>query len=412
MEYTFPDGFLWGASTAGHQIEGGNWNSDWWAFEHAPDTPCVEPSGDACDHYHRYAEDIQLLADLGLNALRFSLEWSRIEPEDGEFSVAALDHYKRVCETCRAHGIQPVITFNHDTVPRWLDQHDTWLWPEAAGRFARYCERAAAHLRDHLGTALTFNHLNMVVNIGYRHGLLSPAGYRARQRGEDPEHLAATACQTLVEAHRAGRAAIKSAASAALVGFTQAAQEWGGVDDLSDVEIARLPAVREAEGRFFELARDDDFVAIQVYSRFPARVPAGKRADDLAGVRAGGVTPGGVRLTQMGYEFRPQAIGYAIRRAARLTGKPVLVTENGVGTDDDAWRIEYISGALQSVRECLEEGIDVIGYHHWSLLDNFEWLWGFEKQFGLIAVDRTTFKRTPKPSAAYYGEIARRNALR
>lgn len=407
----FPEGFLWGASTAGHQVEGSNWSSDWWAFEHMPGTPCIEPSGDACDHYHRFADDIKLVADLGLNAFRFSLEWARIEPEDGEFSLAALDHYKRVCEACRDHGIQPVITFNHDTVPRWLDQRDTWLWPQAADRFARFCERAARHLHDHLDWVLTFNHLNMMVNIGYRYGVLSPAAYRAHQRGDDPERLASTAHAVLVAAHGAARAAIKAENPGARIGFSQAAQEWRDVDGLSDEEVADLPAVREAEGDFFQLARDDDFVAIQVYSRFPARVAPGKRADDLAGVRHGAGVQTGARLTQMGYEFRPQAIGYAIRRAAHLTGKPVLVTENGVGTDDDTWRVEYIREAIRSVRACLDDGIDVVGYHHWSLLDNFEWLWGYDKQFGLVAVDRRTFTRSPKPSAFVLGAIARHNGL-
>ena len=115
---SFPDRFVWGTSTAAHQVEGGNWNSDWWAWEHAEGTPCVEPSSDACDHYHRYRDDIALFAELGFNAYRFSIEWARIEPEEGEFSTATLDHYRRVCATCHDHGIAPVVTFHHFTSPR------------------------------------------------------------------------------------------------------------------------------------------------------------------------------------------------------------------------------------------------------------------------------------------------------
>src|SRR5436309_15922188 len=118
MTVKFPEGFLWGTATAAHQVEGGNWNNDWWMWEHNPQSPCVEVSGDACDHYHRYRDDIRLLARLGFNTYRFSIEWSRIEPEAGEWSQAALDHYRRVCEACRAAGITPMVTFHHFTPPR------------------------------------------------------------------------------------------------------------------------------------------------------------------------------------------------------------------------------------------------------------------------------------------------------
>src|SRR5262249_34747149 len=116
---SFPRGFIWGTATAAHQVEGGNWNNDWWAWEHAPGTPCAEPSADACDHYHRYREDVALLASLGFNAYRFSLEWSRIEPEHGHFSRAQLDHYRRMCAACLEHGVAPIVTFHHFTTPRW-----------------------------------------------------------------------------------------------------------------------------------------------------------------------------------------------------------------------------------------------------------------------------------------------------
>jgi len=143
---SFPDGFLWGTATAAHQVEGGNWNNDWWAWEHAPGTPCPDPSGDACDHWHRYDDDIALVADLGFNAYRFSLEWSRIEPEEGEFSLVALDHYKRMCESCLERGVEPVVTFHHFTSPRWVAAAGGWAVADTADRFARFVERAASHL--------------------------------------------------------------------------------------------------------------------------------------------------------------------------------------------------------------------------------------------------------------------------
>src|SRR5512138_3105926 len=166
-DVTFPEGFIWGTATAAHQVEGGNWNNDWWAWEHAEGTPCVEPSGDACDHYHRYRDDIALLADLGFNAYRFSLEWSRIEPEDGEFSRAALDHYKRMCDACLARGLHPIVTFHHFTTPRWVAARGGWTVLATADLFARFCERAAARLGDVLARACTLNEPNIVADVGH-----------------------------------------------------------------------------------------------------------------------------------------------------------------------------------------------------------------------------------------------------
>src|SRR5207245_1613206 len=162
--------FVWGTATSAHQVEGGNWNNDWWMWEHDPASPCQEPSGDACDHWHRWPEDVRLLAELGFNAYRFSLEWSRIEPEEGEFSAAALNHYRRVCAYCRDHGLTPIVTFHHFTTPRWAAL-DGWTDPRTAERFARYVERATAHLGDLVGWACTINEPNIVSAMGFRHGV-------------------------------------------------------------------------------------------------------------------------------------------------------------------------------------------------------------------------------------------------
>jgi beta-glucosidase len=127
----FPEGFTWGVATAAHQIEGGNVNNDWWAWEHDPDSGTLAPSGDACDSFHRWREDVDLVASMGLSAYRFSLEWSRIEPAEGEFSLAALEHYRRMCAACHGHGIVPVVTFHHFTTPRWLTARGGWEAPDA-----------------------------------------------------------------------------------------------------------------------------------------------------------------------------------------------------------------------------------------------------------------------------------------
>jgi len=169
-EIVFPSGFTWGVATAAHQIEGGNVNNDWWAWEHDPTSGTLEPSGDACDSFHRWREDVQLVADMGLGAYRFSLEWSRIEPAEGEFSTAALEHYRRMCAACHGHGIVPVVTFHHFTTPRWLTDRGGWEAPDAPECFARFVARATAYLGDLIGWACAINEPNVVAVMGYFQG--------------------------------------------------------------------------------------------------------------------------------------------------------------------------------------------------------------------------------------------------
>ena len=157
----FPDNFLWGTATAAHQVEGNNTNSDLWLLEHLPDTIFAEPSGDAADHYHRYAEDIALLAGLGFNSYRFSIEWARVEPEPGYFSMAILDHYRRMCETCQRHGLKPVVTYHHFTSPRWLVRQGGWNELETADKFARYCQKVTHHCGDLIEAVCTINEVNI-----------------------------------------------------------------------------------------------------------------------------------------------------------------------------------------------------------------------------------------------------------
>ncbi len=386
----FPEGFLWGTATAAHQVEGGNWNNDWWAWEHTPGSPCQEPSGDACDHWHRWREDVALVADLGFGAYRFSLEWSRIEPEEGEWSRVALDHYRAMCSGCRERGIEPVVTFHHFTTPRWLAAKGGWTAPATADAFARFCDRAATHLHDVMGRACTINEPNIVATFGHLHGVFPP--------GKRDADLRRRVNDVFVAAHRRGGAAIRGAAPDVPIGLTLAMSDYQAVDG---GEAARDRERRDMEDVFLAATGGDDFVGVQTYTR----IRVGR--DGLRGPEPG------VPLTQMGYEFWPEALAATIRRAWAVTGGgvPVLVTENGIGTADDTDRIRFVERALRGVLACVADGIDVRGYIHWSLLDNFEWVFGYGPTFGLVAVDRTTRARTPKPSAHWLGAIARMNLL-
>jgi beta-glucosidase len=385
----FPEGFLWGTATAAHQVEGGNWNNDWWEWEHALESPCQEPSGDACDHWHRYPEDIRLCADLGFGAYRFSLEWSRIEPEEGEFSRSALEHYRRMCATCHEHGLEPIVTFHHFTTPRWVAARGGWVEPSTADRFARFCERAAVHLGDLIAWACTLSEPNIVATMGYLYGIFPP--------GKRDADLRRRANDVLIAAHDKAAEAIHAGPGSAPVGLTLAMFDYQAVDG---GHAERDGYLRDMEDVFLEAVRGDDFLGIQCYSRLRIG-PQGLLDPDRS-----------VRITQMGYEFWPEALEATIRRAWDVTGGvPLLVTENGIATEDDAERIEYVRRALSGVLGCLADGIDIRGYVYWSLLDNFEWILGYGPTFGLVAVDRQTQARTAKSSARWLGAVARANAL-
>lgn len=402
-----PKGFLWGTATAAHQIEGNNTNSDFWLAENVKPTLFQEASLDACDSYHRYGEDIALAAKLGFNAHRFGIEWARIEPEPGKFSEAELDHYLRVLEECHKHGLAPVVTYSHWTVPRWFAAKGGFEHPDSPQIFARFAERATAKLGPFMAAASTFKEANIARLIQARPEVkaiepLVRAMLAACAKASGSDRFASVLFADLekseanqVRAHELAFAAIKSGPGDFPVGVTISMQDVQGVG----------PGNKATEfedliyGPWIAQAAKADFVGVQTYTRIL--------------VDANGVVPPAkeAEKTAAGYEFYPEGLGGTIRYAARKTGKPIYVTENGIGTDDDTRRIAYTDRALASVRACMDEGIDVRGYIHWSLLDNFEWVYGYKQRFGLVSVDRTTFKRTPKPSAYHLGARAKANRI-
>ena len=385
----FPAEFVWGVATAAHQIEGGNVNNDWWDFEHDPESGCAESSGDACDSFHRWPEDLDLVAGLGLGAYRFSLEWSRIEPAEGEFSLAALDHYRRVLGGCHERGLLPVVTFHHFTTPRWLAARGGWEAPDAPERVAAFAGRTAQHLGDLIGWACTLNEPNIIGALGYFRGEYPPG-----VKDDLDRHLAVN--RAMVRAHRLMVEAIRSGPASFPVGMTVSMDEMvaeeGG-------EFVRDMAEDILENTFLRATEGDDFVGVQTYTRMHFG-PDGEAPNDPS-----------VPLTQMGYEAWPQSVEYTVRRAAAFTGLPVVVTENGIATEDDTERIAFLGEALSGLSRCLADGLDVRGYFVWSLLDNFEWAQGYRPKLGLYSVERTTFERRAKPSAAWFGAVARNGRL-
>ncbi len=405
----FPKGFLWGAATAGHQVEGNNINADCWLLENVTPSVFAEPSRDAANSFMLWAHDLDLVKNMGLNSYRFSLEWARIEPEQGLFSTAMLDHYKAIIEGCRAHGITPMVTFNHFTTPRWFAAMGGWGNQRSVGLFARFCDKAARHLAAHIGYATTLNEPNLA---GKLQNLVPPqflaidklTGEAAAKAMGVPSFSAGNALyaadpvaqqKNLLAGHKAGRDAIKAVRADLPVGVSLA---------MFDDQAIGANSLRDAKrdyyyGAWLEAAKGDDFLGVQNYER--------NRWTDTGKLDA----PAGARKNTMGAEVYAPSLAGAVRFAHAASGVPIIVTEHGVGSADDSLRSWLIPAALTELQKLIADGVPVKGYCHWSLIDNFEWIFGYKIKFGLHSVDPVTFKRTPKPSARVYGAIARRNAV-
>lgn len=408
---TFPPGFLWGVAGSGHQTEGGNADSDTWFAELVTPTVFQEPSGRACDGWTRWNEDVGLAAGMGLTAYRFSVEWARVEPTEGSFSDPALDHYEAVVDACLEHGMAPIVTMNHFTCPHWFAARGGWLDPEAPERFARYCDRVAGRFGDRIAYAVTLNEPNLPHVLDWL-GLpdavrdleratlaaaTAKAGVRAYRLANVvlPEELDAIE-DGLAAGHVAAREALESRRPDLPVGLSLAVMD--------DVVVGDDPAVRdrkrvECYQRWLELAREDDFVGVQNYERVPY---------DGAGVVP---PPADTPLNQMGTGVEPLSLAGAVRYAYDVAAVPVLVTEHGIATEDDSVRAAFIEPALRGLLDAMDDGVPVIGYCHWTLLDNFEWIFGYSFRYGLHEVDRETFERRPKPSAGVLAAVARAHAV-
>ena len=422
----FPKGFFIGASTAAHQVEGNNIHSDYWAQEHMEFTSFNEPSNDACDHYKRYEEDIRLLADAGLNAYRFSIEWARIEPQPGVYDETEIEHYRKVMECCRENGVEPIVTMHHFTSPKWLIEQGGWENEATVEKFANYCKYVVEQLGDLFTWVCTINEANMGIQIAAISkrmmmimqknqsaegkvqvgiNLENPMMARMKKQAAEnmqvfgtPQPQVFVAPRTpegdllVMRAHRAAKAAMKAVKPELKVGITLS------LHDIQAQPGGEKEAEREWDEEFVHYLpyiRDDDFFGLQNYTR------------TLMGPEGSLPVPDGAETTQMGYEFYPQALGHVIRTVNKQLDIPIIVTENGIATADDTRREAFITEALAGVQACVDDGIPVLGYCHWSLMDNFEWQKGYSMTFGLIAVDRATQKRSLKPSLVFLGSYTK-----
>jgi beta-glucosidase len=423
-EFSFPPGFLWGAATSSHQVEGRNTNNDWWAWEQAGRTK--ESSGEACDQYHRFESDFELARQLGHNAHRFSVEWSRIEPREGEFDEQALAHYRAVVQALRRRGLEPIVTLHHYTNPLWLAQKGGWVNPLIVERFARFARRVVEALGDQVRYWLTINEPMVYMVMHYLDGVGPPGEHNLPMAWRVLEHLV----RAHVDAYHAIHDAARTKRWAALVSIAHHAQpfvpcrRWWFPDRwiagmtqrfynfgfLEAVLHGRLSIPGRKALVIPDATQTLDFLGMNYYGRIFMRL-ADLRPKHWMGSRCSSRHHREVtERNDMDWDVYPPGIRDVLGwgQPYRL---PIFITENGICTRDDQQRERFIVNHLRWVARALEEGVPVLGYLHWSLLDNFEWAHGFGPRFGLIEVDYATQERRVRDSARRFGEICRTNRL-
>lgn len=417
--FHFPADFKWGVAASAHQVEGNNTNNDWWAWEqqegHIKEG---HKSGLACNWWKDIKTDLAFAAEIGVNALRLSVEWSRIEPVPGEFDEAALERYAQMLQSLRARSIEPLVTLHHFTNPRWLADRGGWENPETVSLFARFARHVVERLGQYCDLWCTINEPNVYGYLGYLEGTFPP--------GHSGFKEAMYVIRHLLMAHAAAYREIHAVQPQARVGLAHNMRILDPANPRSwlDRRVARIAdntynqAILTAltRGRWmwplglglaWKLRRTLDWIGLNYYTRDLVAFDSSQRqtlysrrlhADDA-------------ELLDGDYgEFYPQGMLRSIRRLARLN-LPIYITENGIPDGDDDQRPRYLLSHLHQVWHAIQLCYPVMGYYHWTLADNFEWADGWTLRFGLLALDPETQTRTPRPSAALYTDIIRANSI-
>jgi beta-glucosidase len=413
LKLKFPKGFLWGAAVSAHQVEGGNRNdwSEWekenarrlakearskwapWQQEKFPEMFDSQNyiSGRACDHYNRYEEDLDIAKSLGFNAFRISIEWSRIEPEEGKFDERGIEHYRKVIEAIRARGMEPFVCLWAFTNPIWLANIGGAVHKNFPEYFSRYAECLAEKFNGLVKFWITINEPTTIIGMSYAIGRWPPQKKRPL--------LALKAYKNFAEAHCLAYDKIckKSknyqVAFSHLFRFIEACNKKSALDSLS-AGISNY----FANQKFFSLIEDkNDFLAVQYYFHDRVKFPGFIRNENK-------------EVSDLGWEIYPEGI-YHILKDLKKYNLPIYITENGLADAEDKKRANFIKDHLGWVHKAIQEGVDVRGYFHWSLLDNFEWDKGFWPRFGLVEMNYKTMERKIRPSAWEYAKVCKSNEL-
>ncbi|MFA4937209.1 MAG: family 1 glycosylhydrolase [Patescibacteria group bacterium] len=414
MKLNFPKNFLWGASTSAHQVEGNNindwsewetknagrlaqeadakyssWVKNWNKFADLARDPNNYTSGPACDHYHKFAEDFDLVKQLGHNAHRFSIEWSRIEPEPGKFNEQEIKHYSQVITCLREHGIEPLVTLWHWPLPLWVARQGGWTNKKTIAYFTHYVEKVVNSLNQQVKFWITLNEPEAYVHFSYFTGEWPP------QKKNLLTYF--RVITKLIKAHQQAYQIIKKINPQAQVGIATYNTLFEAYDNKFINRILKILADWLVNFYFLNHIKSyQDFIGLNHYGRNIINYGFNKNENKI--------------VSDMGWELYPKAIYQVLKELVRY-GKPIYITENGLADAEDTRRTWYIKEILKYVHQAIQDGVDVRGYLHWSLLDNFEWDKGFWPHFGLIKVDYKTQNRTVRPSALDYAKICKTNSL-
>ncbi|MDD5251897.1 MAG: glycoside hydrolase family 1 protein [Patescibacteria group bacterium] len=400
----FPSGFLWGAATSSHQVEGGNTKNDWYRWEQVPGH-IVDGSvtGAADDEYNRYEQDFDLAAGFHQNAHRLSLEWSRIEPAEGQWDMEEVLHYRRVLEALRARGMTTMVTIWHFTLPQWFADRGGWEERDAVKLFVRYVEFVARELGDLVDFWNTVNEPTIYLGQSYSIGVWPPGVSNQFRMLRVFRRLAKAHSMAYETLHRV----LDGRGRPVMVGMAQNVITFEPYrkESMADSYFVWF-ADRLFNHQFFLWTKKrHDFIGINYYFHYRIKYVPTKFTQFFYEVHAENRTQ-----SDLGWEINPQGIFQAIMGMARYK-LPIIITEHGVANADDSKRPRMIIAALMEVYHAIRAGVDIRGYFHWSLVDNFEWEKGFSGRFGLIAVDFATQKRTPRRSAYVYAEICETNGV-
>lgn len=407
----FPKRFLWGASVSAHQVEGNTHNQwtvwelenakslaqqakyrgdqlpEWKAIESQATSPSNYVSGKAADHYNRYPEDFTLLKNMNLNAFRFSIEWSRIEPEEGRWDAAAIEHYREYLKALHAKGIEPIVTLWHWTLPVWFADMGGFEKRRNIAFFERFVRKVFEELGREFRYVITLNEPEVYVAKSYLEAEWPPQ--------KRSKKLAFTTYLNLITAHKRVHRIAKASGRKFIVGIAKNCAHYYAGDDAKLSQWSARIAQWGADYFYLNrVRRHMDFIGLNYY--FSNRFYGYK------------IHNPNERLSDMGWDMQPANIQFVLERLHAKYKLPLIVTENGCADASDQHRKWWLSQTLVAMNKALQNGVNLQGYLHWSLLDNFEWSSGFWPRFGLIAVDRATLRRTPRGSAVWWGSVVKK----
>ncbi len=400
----FPEGFLWGAATSSHQVEGDNFFNDWWKWEQSGGGR--DRSSAACRHFSLYREDFALARSLGHNAHRFSIEWSRVEPEEGRFSQEALEHYSSVLDALAANGLEPVVTLHHFTCPSWFSGRGGWLKPANTAYFCRYIEKITGALSGKARYWVTINEPIVYAYHSYLTGAWPP------QRRSFSKALLVS--RNLLSAHERAYRIIHercgaykdSAPSVSVAHHMQYFMPWEpGIRNRLGVFLRDMMFNRMFLDAAFR-SGTLDYIGLNYYTRQLVSVEGGDPRLLLSGTRSDTAC----EKNSLGWDIYPRGLS-EILLSLRKYALPVLILENGIAAADDKKRVSFIKSHLAAAAAAMNAGVDLKGYFYWSLLDNFEWDKGFAPRFGLVEVDYNTQERRVRESASWFSRVCRTGEL-